>query len=104
MDLDYRTKGEVKKRIDKYAADTIEEFPELILGSATSLAADHLFEVSKDASELDKPRGRAFHRAVARLLFLCKRARPDLQQAVAFLTKRMSCSTMDDWKKLVRLL
>ena len=33
-----------------------------------------------------------------------KRARPDLETAVAFLCTRVSCSTLSDWKKLKRVL
>ena len=35
---------------------------------------------------------------------MSKRARTDLQLAVAFLCTRVSCSTEQDWDKLVRLL
>ena len=40
----------------------------------------------------------------AKLLFLSKRARPDLQQAVAFLTTRVSSPDSDDYKKLGRVI
>lgn len=45
-----------------------------------------------------------FHTYVAKCLFLCKRARPDIQTAVAFLTTRVIDPDTDDWKKLLRLL
>ena len=41
---------------------------------------------------------------MAKALFLCKRARPDIQTAVAFLTTRVKNADMDDWKKLLRLM
>lgn len=44
------------------------------------------------------------HHRVARLLFLCKRARPDLQVAVAFLSTRVKSPDCDDWKKLKRAI
>jgi hypothetical protein len=37
-------------------------------------------------------------------LFLCKRARPDLQTTVSFLCKRVKVCDEDDWKKLKRML
>ena len=36
--------------------------------------------------------------------FLCKRARPDIQPTIAFLSTRVLSSTEIDWKKLMRLL
>jgi hypothetical protein len=40
---------------------------------------------------LDKVQADMFHHNVAKLLFLCKRARPDKQTAVAFLCTNSSC-------------
>jgi hypothetical protein len=37
-------------------------------------------------------------------LFLCKRARPDIQTAVAFLTTRVKRPDTDDYKKLTRVI
>jgi hypothetical protein len=41
---------------------------------------------------------------VAKTLFLCKWARPDLQTAVAFLSTRVKSCDEDDYKKLIRML
>lgn len=41
---------------------------------------------------------------VAKLLFLCKRARPDVQTAVDFLCTRVKQPDEDDWKKLRRCM
>jgi hypothetical protein len=45
-----------------------------------------------------------FHTYTAKSLFLCKRARPDLQTAVAFLCTRVKDCNEDDYKKLKRML
>jgi hypothetical protein len=45
-----------------------------------------------------------FHHNVAKLLFLCKRARPDIQTAIAFLCTRVKGPDMDDYKKLMRVM
>ena len=37
-------------------------------------------------------------------MFLCKRARPDIATAVAFLTTRVQAPDIDDWKKMMRML
>lgn len=44
------------------------------------------------------------HSATALLLYVVKRARPDAQVPVAFLTSMVTKSDIDDWKKLKRLL
>jgi len=40
-----------------------------------------------------------FHHYMAKLLFLCKRARPDIHTAVAFLSTRVKNPDTDDYKK-----
>ena len=45
MDLDYTKKGSVKVSMVRYTGKVLRGFPEKVLGSATSLAQDHLFEV-----------------------------------------------------------
>jgi len=74
-------------------------------GVASTPAAMHLFDVndvnpillSKDSSDM-------FHTNVAKLLFLCKRARPDIQMAVAFLCTRVKSLNQDDYQKLKRVM
>ena len=44
------------------------------------------------------------HTMVAKLLFLSKRARPDLQTAIAFLCTRVKEPDIDDYKKLSRVI
>ena len=64
----------------------------------------HLFDVRDDVKVLDEKKAVIFHNMVARGLFLCKRARPDIQTAVAFLATRVSQPDIDDWKKLCRMI
>ena len=45
-----------------------------------------------------------FHTFVAKSLFLCKRARPDIQPTVAILATRVQRLNKQDWEKLVRLM
>jgi hypothetical protein len=67
-------------------------------------AGNHLFEVDPEAEQLDEDTAQTFHRLVAKLLSLCKRARPDIQTAVAFLCTRVKSPDVDDWKKLRRVM
>jgi len=63
-----------------------------------------LFTVDDGSEQLDKRQGEIFHSIVAKLLYVSKRARTGAQLAIAFLCTRVSCSTEQDWKNLIRLL
>ena len=71
---------------------------------APTPAKKDLFTVDDVSEQLDKRQGEIFHSIVAKLLYVSKRARTDAQLAIAFLCTRVSCSTEQDWKKLIRLL
>ena len=78
MDLDYSVKGGISVILDRYVADTIEEFPYDITVLVVMPAMDHLFDVRKMATQLKETEGSTFHRDTARLLFLCKILRLDI--------------------------
>jgi len=86
----------------KYLQKIIEEFPERLRGTKASPARDNLFDVREDEDRKLLPEEQAsqFHRTVAQLLFLCMRARPDIQTLVSFLTTRVKEPDEDDWGKL----
>jgi hypothetical protein len=54
------------------------------------------------ATRLGKQQAETFHHLVAMMLYLCKRVRPDIHTAVAFLCTRVSAPDEDDYKKLAR--
>jgi hypothetical protein len=45
-----------------------------------------------------------FHTVTAQGLFACKRARPDISPAIAYLATRVRAPNQDDWDKLVRMM
>ena len=94
----------VKVDMSDYLKDTVNEFPEDCSKSVTTPAAVHLFEVNEKEEKLDAKKKQLFHTFVAKLLFVSKRGRPDIQVAIAFLSTRVTAPDLDDWKKLVRLL
>jgi len=79
--------------------------PEEKLKPACTPATNYLFKVRK-GSNIDLPKQKAslFHSMVAKLLFVGKRARPDILLAVSFLMTRVKSPDQDDWKKLLRLM
>jgi hypothetical protein len=86
----------------KYLQNIIEEFPEVLRGTKASPARDNLFEIREEGDRklLPEEQARKFHRTVAQLLFLCMRARPDVQTLVSFLTTRVKDPDEDNWGKL----
>jgi len=99
MTLDFSTDGQVKFTMTDYIDNMLAELPTDMDGTATTPAANHLFEVNtEDPMLLDENRSEMFHHNVAKLLFLCKRARPDIQTAVAFLCRRVKQPDEDDYK------
>ena len=78
-----------------YEDEIVDGAPDDMEGHATSTAADHIYEVNNSTPVLlDKERAKYFHTKTAKLLFLSKRARPDLHQGMGFLTTRIRAPYM----------
>jgi len=96
--------------MENYILACIECFEEEVsderLRSANTPASSYLFKTRKDKGgvKLTRKKTKLFHSTVAKLLFVAKRARPDILLTVSFLTTRVKCPDQDDWKKLMRLL
>ena len=84
--------------------EILEAFPEVLKGNVVNPANSKLFEIVEDAEELDEERKEIYHSIVAKLLWVEKRSRPDLETGVSFLTTRIQSPTEEDWGKLRRLL
>jgi len=76
----------------------------LLKTRAATPAANHLFEINAKAPKLSEEKAEIFHHLVAKLLYLCKRTRPDIILPVAFLCTRVQKPDEDDFKKLGRCL
>ena len=105
MDMDYSEQKVLGVSMIPYIDGILEEFPEAITKTSPTPAAEYLFNVrDEDKKPLCEDMAMAFHRTVAQLLFLCMRARRDIQTAVAFLTTRVKEPDKDDWGKVKRVL
>jgi hypothetical protein len=85
-----KSKGELKINMTRYVENMLNDFP-VKLGKkdmAKTPAGDNLFNLCTRA-KLDTKRSEIFHTLVAKSLFLCKRARPDIQQAISVLCTRV---------------
>ena len=61
-------------------------------------------KVDKDSPRLPTKDTDLFHRHIARLLFASKRAKPDIQVCVAFLSTRVKAPTEQDYKRLGKVI
>ena len=104
MTLDFSLPGKVQISMEEYIRNMLAELPEDMEGTATTPAAEHLFKINEAPTYLDDGDAMFFHHNVAKLLFLCKWAHPDLQTTVAFLSTRVKCPDHDDYKKLGRAM
>jgi hypothetical protein len=89
----------------KYVDNMINKFP-VKLGKkdvTKTPAADSLFNLGTGA-KLDTKRSEIFHTFVAKGLFLCKRARPNIQQVILVLCTRVKDLNQADWEKLMRVM
>jgi hypothetical protein len=103
IQFDFSTKGKVAMTMHDYITELIKECPDdLMKGPSTTPAAAHLFSINPACAKLDDESAILYHHLTAKLLYLSKRARPDLQLAVSFLSTRVLAPDLDDWKKLGR--
>ena len=104
--LNFTHTGSVSISMDKYINDLIDSLEATMPGYAATPTAAHLFEVRTDSKEhqISPSNAVQYHHIVARLLFLCHRACPDIQMAVAFLCTRVKALDVDDYKKLCRVI
>ena len=71
---------------------------------ASTPAQRHLRDTREDAELLSGKKCEVFHSVVAKLLYITKRARPDLETTIAYFCTRFTKSDTDDWEKLQRLI
>jgi hypothetical protein len=74
------------------------------LKEAPSPSTKRTFEVDEGSPLLGDEEKKYFHSTVAKLLFMAKRARPDLLTVVSFLCTQVQGATQQDMEKLCRVL
>ena len=109
MTIDLSRKGKVMISMIEYILRIFELLPEKmqrdIKKGKITPAGDNLFTVNEEDPVLLEEKDRTLvHSSTARLLFLGKRARPDIQIVIAFLCTRVKVADEDDYKKLERVM
>jgi len=91
MTFDFSKKGKVMVGMERYMSAMVDDFSGKLRPTDTkrSPAAEDLFEIG-ESRKLEKERADEFHRIVAKGLFACKRARPDIHTAIAVLCTRVA--------------
>ena len=102
---DFTEPGKVKVDMVDYVQQMLNDFSVEFSENdkVANPAATNLFDVGTGAP-LDMVQKKEFHTFVAKGLFLCNRARPDIKQVIALLCTRVKAPNQDDWDKLVRLM
>jgi hypothetical protein len=104
MNLAFRDDGSLQIETEKYIEEAIKMFGEDVSANVSSPATKRLFEITPVTEALSTERADIFRLVVAKLLWVMKRARHDIETAISFLCTRVSRSDEADWLKLKRLL
>ena len=86
----------MKEQLD----DIIEKFEKMFEGEVSSPAQQHLFQLNDKTKQYDNRRSEIFHSVTAKLIYLMKKARPDLETLQSYLSTRVSKSGNYEWKEL----
>jgi hypothetical protein len=105
MTFDFSVTGKVMIDMIDYMESMVDDFSTEFKANETAPtpAAEDLF-AEGEGKDLEKQRAEEYHTFVAKGLFACKRARPDIHPTIAVLCTRVKKPNEDDWKKLNRLL
>ena len=110
MVFDYSIEGQVKITMYQYIKGIIDNAPDIYKNGVAKAtpAPTHLYDIrdpeQAEVQLLDKKEKEEYHTLTAQCLYLSKRGRPDIQQAVAFHCTRVNNPDRDDQKKLARLI
>lgn len=102
--FNFSEEGAVKITMKDYINKMLDEVPDNMGGKKATPGGKHLFMVSNKPKLLDEVDANIFHQHTAKLLFLSKRAQPDLHTAVAFLTTQIRLPDEEDYKKFPRCM
>ena len=103
-DIKIRNDGLIEMRMEDHIQEAIDSFGSTCGYHVTSPAAAHLWDVNEDCEAISEEDAVVFHSVSAKLLFVSKRTRPDIEPAVAFFTTRVRNPNKDDWKKMKRCI
>ena len=111
MEIGFLEKGKLKLGLVQYITGMIEELEEALEPYGENLdrnyphpAARWLFTVKPDTEDLAEEKADIFRKFVAKLIWVMKRGRPDVEPTISFLSSRVKGPDKDDWHKFKRLM
>ena len=104
MDIEFKKDGTVSINMKDYIIEASEVFGEDVTINVSSAATGKLFVIDENSPKLENDKSDKFHSIVAKLLWVMKRGRPDIETVISFLCTRVSDPTEEDWDKLRRVL
>ena len=96
MTIDYSSYGKVLFLMINYIGKVLDDIPEDMKGESATPATHHLFAITEDSTKLPQADSDIFHHFVAQLIYLSKRACPDIQLSVSFLCTKVIGPDNDD--------
>ena len=102
MVFDTSTEGEARVTMKGFVDDLLKWYGGS--GTANSPAGETLFSEKVGAAVCQEEVRKRFHSTVAKLLYLPKRARPDILTAVSYLATRVQKCYEEDIRKLERVM
>ena len=93
-------KDQLQEVVEMFTLTEIQKVYEVV----TLLAQKYLRDINYDCNPLSNEESEAFHSMAAKLLWIMKRAWPNLEITVKFLCNRLFSSDEDGWKKLRRVI
>ena len=103
MAIDYSSPGKVIFSMIDYIGKMLGDIPEDTKGGSAIPAAHQLFEMAEGETKLSQTETYLFRHLVSQLLYLPKRAHPDIQLSVSFLCTIVRGTATDDYKNMARV-
>ena len=105
MVLHKQKDGTIQVHMPGYIEMTLNEYQKMrTIKQYTSPATTTLFSINCDSVNLGTKEAKHYHTSVARLLYLCRRARIDIYLPVLYLCTKVKCPTEADAAKLDRVM
>ena len=102
MNVNITEDKKVDMEMKEKLSEAIEAFGENIYEKVTTPASSHLFIVNEQSQQLYEEKREVSHLVVEKLLFIMRRARPDLETEISFLCRRFieeRCGRMEKPKE-----
>jgi hypothetical protein len=104
MILDFSVPGAMIVDMKYYIDGMLEDFPYPVQATDKVPWTEKLFKVNSEKKLLNDEKRMLFHTFTMKAMFLCKRARPDINPAIGFFAGRVKTPNEGDWTKLLKVM